>query len=53
MQEMCYEWYQRNPHKPPKVCPNPKCKSTYWDRERVQEMKKKSTGIEGTMVNNE
>lgn len=29
-----HEWYPKDPNKPPKVCPNPKCKSPYWDRER-------------------
>jgi hypothetical protein len=43
-----HEWYQRNPHNPPKVCPNPKCKSPYWDRERTRELKgKKSAGKDG------
>ena len=43
-----HEWYPRDPHKHPKVCPNPKCKSPYWDRERTREMKKeKSTGKDG------
>lgn len=37
-----HEWYQRNPHKLPKVCPNPKCKSPYWDRERMQKKSEKS-----------
>lgn len=47
-----HEWYPRDPHKPPKVCPNPKCKSPYWDRERTREMKKeKSTGKDGVVDN--
>jgi len=42
-----HEWYPRNPDKLPKVCPNPKCKSPYWDRIRTQKRTKKSTGKEG------
>jgi len=46
-----HEWYPRDPHKHPKVCPNPKCKSPYWDRERTREMKKeRSTGKDGVGV---
>ena len=29
-----HQWYSKNPDKKPKVCPNPKCKSPYWDRPR-------------------
>lgn len=29
-----HKWMPRNPDKKPKVCPNPKCKSPYWDRPR-------------------
>ena len=28
----------------PKVCPNPKCKSPYWNRDYVRDMKKKKKG---------
>jgi hypothetical protein len=35
-----YEWYAKDPEKPPKTCPNPKCKSSYWDRERMQSKRK-------------
>jgi hypothetical protein len=28
-----HEWYPRQ-DRPPKVCPNPKCKSPYWDTPR-------------------
>jgi hypothetical protein len=38
-----YEWYPRDPNVLPKVCPNPKCKSPYWDRERNQKRKKRSS----------
>ncbi len=32
--ERCnYEWFSRQPD-PPKVCPNKKCKSPYWDKPR-------------------
>lgn len=30
-----HTWIPRTPKKP-KVCPNPKCKSPYWDRPRRQ-----------------
>lgn len=30
-----YEWIPRR-EREPKVCPNPKCKSPYWDRPRRQ-----------------
>jgi len=43
-----HEWYQRNPHKLPTVCPNPKCKSPYWNQERRRE--KKSTRKDGVGV---
>ncbi len=29
-----YKWVPRNPNKEPKVCPNPKCKSPYWNKPR-------------------
>lgn len=29
-----HEWHPRDPTVHPKVCPNPKCKSPYWDRPR-------------------
>ena len=32
-----HEWTPRN-NEPPKVCP--KCKSPYWDRERIKRKKK-------------
>ena len=33
--ERCgHEWVPRNQEHAPKVCPNPKCKSPYWDRPR-------------------
>ncbi len=35
-----YEWYPRDPNIMPKVCPNPECKSPYWDRDRVRNNKK-------------
>ena len=28
-----YKWHPRTP-KAPRVCPNPKCKSPYWDKPR-------------------
>ena len=36
-----HTWTPRE-NKQPKVCPNPKCKSPYWDRERVRDLKKKN-----------
>jgi predicted amidophosphoribosyltransferase len=41
-----HEWYPRDLHKPPKVCPNPKCKSPYWDRERRSKKREKSISEE-------
>lgn len=39
--ERCgHEWQPRNEEEP-RVCP--KCKSPYWDRERVRNLKKKKT----------
>jgi hypothetical protein len=41
-----HEWVPRNKEQAPKVCPNPACKSPYWDRPRVQRPipgKKKAT----------
>jgi hypothetical protein len=32
-----HEWIPRD-EKPPKVCPNPKCKSPYWNKERVRKL---------------
>ena len=33
--ERCgHEWAPREQGKRPKVCPNPKCKSPYWDKPR-------------------
>ena len=29
-----HTWIPHNPNKIPKVCPNPKCKSPYWNRPR-------------------
>ncbi len=29
-----YVWTPRNPNATPKVCPNPKCKSPYWNKLR-------------------
>jgi hypothetical protein len=29
-----HKWTPRNPEKKPEVCPNPKCKSPYWDKPR-------------------
>jgi predicted amidophosphoribosyltransferase len=38
--ERCgYEWIPRS-NTLPKVCPNRKCKSPYWDRERTRKFKK-------------
>lgn len=34
-----WEWYPRAP-KAPKVCPNPKCKSPYWNKPRQNEQSK-------------
>jgi len=34
-----HEWTPRSELRP-KVCPNLKCKSPYWDRERVRKVKK-------------
>lgn len=34
-----YKWVPRNPNKKPKVCPNPKCKSPYWDKSRKKQSK--------------
>lgn len=44
-----HTWYQRSPNGPPKVCPNPKCKSPYWDRPRREPLKS-SSGIKGETV---
>jgi uncharacterized paraquat-inducible protein A len=33
-----HEWYAKDPNKLPKVCPNLKCKSPYWDRERIRKV---------------
>lgn len=35
-----HEWTPRE-GVAPKVCPNPKCKSPYWDREKVRFFNKK------------
>lgn len=35
-----YKWIPRDPDKKPKVCPNLKCKSPYWDRPRQNNNKK-------------
>ena len=33
--ERCgHQWIPRDASKEPKVCPNPKCKSPYWNRPR-------------------
>ena len=34
-----HEWYPRAP-KDPKVCPNTKCKSPYWNKPRQNEEKR-------------
>jgi len=40
--ERCgHSWTPRNKTRPPKVCPNPKCKSPYWDRPRQTPVSKK------------
>lgn len=36
-----HDWYPRSPKKP-KVCPNPKCKSPYWNKQRQHEQKSKT-----------
>ena len=36
-----HEWTPRS-DKLPKVCPNPDCKSPYWNKERVRKLRKKS-----------
>jgi hypothetical protein len=33
-----HEWARRGDELP-RVCPNPECKSPYWDRERVRVLK--------------
>lgn len=33
-----YKWWPHSP-KLPDVCPNPKCKSRYWNRERTLKYK--------------
>lgn len=33
-----YQWYPRTPNLP-KVCPNPKCKSPYWNKVRRKEVR--------------
>ena len=30
-------WVPRDPNHPPKVCPNKKCKSAYWDVPRKED----------------
>ena len=40
--ERCgHEWTPRNTNRPPKVCPNPTCKSPYWDKPRQSDTSKK------------
>ncbi len=34
-----HKWYPKTPNRP-KVCPNPKCKSPYWDRPRQKKGKR-------------
>jgi len=36
-----YEWWAKDPEVDPKVCANPKCKSPYWNKERVRDVPKK------------
>jgi len=36
-----HEWLPRQ-KAPPKVCPNPKCKSPYWDRPRQKRRAKRA-----------
>lgn len=36
-----HEWYPRTPGVLPRVCPNPKCKSPYWNKERIKKSKGK------------
>jgi len=31
-----YEWVGRRGRPAPKTCANPKCRSPYWDRERIR-----------------
>lgn len=31
-----HHWALLNPNKEPKMCPNPKCHSPYWNKERVR-----------------
>ena len=33
-----WQWYPKTPEKP-KTCANQKCRSPYWDRERVRKQK--------------
>ncbi len=37
-----HKWKPRN-NQPPKVCPNPDCKSPYWDRPRKNKGAKKAS----------
>ena len=40
--ERCeHEWTPRDESKLPKVCPNPACKSPYWNRPRQSDTNKK------------
>lgn len=34
-------WHPKDPNHIPEVCPNPKCKSPYWNRERVRKKTEK------------
>lgn len=34
-----YEWAGRRGRGKPKTCPNPACRSPYWDRERTKGVK--------------
>ncbi len=37
-----HEWNPKDPNHIPEVCPNPECKSPYWNRERVRKKEKKA-----------
>jgi hypothetical protein len=42
-----HTWFPRTQQKP-RVCPNPKCKSPYWDRPRRTEAEGKETALANT-----
>lgn len=46
-----HEWYRRKPE-PAKNCPNSKCNSPYWNKQRVFPEKNKNSSVIIENVNN-